>query len=86
MKLRSIPQEYDDIIFNGITPEVEGFILNSDSCIYKDKDTFILSNFVGHHGIDIGDILYVTDSPLKMVHIAHVGDGAIFDKYFEVIE
>lgn len=86
MKLRTKPQEYDAIIFNGITPEVEKFILNSDAKIYKVGDAFILSNFVGNHGIDIGDILYLSDKPLNMIHVAHNGKYDLFDRYFEVVE
>ena len=84
MKLRTIPQEYDAIIFNGITPEVEKFILNSDARIYKDGDTFILSNFVGNYGISIGDYLYKMEAPLTMISVIHKDSTA--SKYFEVIE
>jgi hypothetical protein len=83
MKIRTIPQEYEAIQFNGLTKEVEEFLLNSHSSIYKQGDDFILSSIIGNQGISIGDYLYKHDSPLTTVSIAHKGN--IFDKYFEVI-
>lgn len=84
MKLRTIPQEYDAIQFNGLTKDIEDFISNSDAKIYKQGDDFILSNFIGNHGLDIGDYLYRHDSPLTMISIAR--NDHLFNKYFEVVE
>lgn len=86
MKIRTIPQEYEAIIFNGITKEVEDFIYNSDAKIHKQGDDFVLSNFTGNHGIHLGDILYVTERPLNMIQVAHRDNFGIFNTYFEVIE
>ena len=84
MKIKTIPQEYEAIVFNGITQEVEDFLLNTHSRIYKQGDNFILSDIIGNHGLGIGDYLYKTDSPLNVVHVAH--NDKIFSKYFEVID
>lgn len=84
MKIRIIPQEYEAIKFNGITKQVEEFLLNSDARIYKNGDDYILSNFVGNHGVNIGDYLYKMNSPLTIVSVVHY--DAITSKYFEVIE
>ena len=84
MKIRTIPQEYESIVFNGITQEVKDFLLNTHSNIYMQGDDFILSDVIGNHGLSIGDYLYKTDSPLTMVRVAH--NDKIFSRYFEVIE
>ena len=84
MKLRTIPQEYEAIQFNGITKEIEDFLEKTHTKIYKQGDDFILSNILGNQGLDIGDYLYKHDSPLTMVSIAH--NDTLFKKYFEVIE
>ena len=84
MKIRTIPQEYEAIQFNGITEDVKDFILNSDAVIYKQGDDFILSNFVGNHSISIGDYLYKMEAPLTMISVIHKDSNA--SKYFEVIE
>ena len=83
MKIKTIPQEYEAIIFDGITKQVENFI-GARARIYKQGDDFILYDFIGNHGLDIGDYLYKTDSPLTMIRIAH--NDKIFSKYFEVID
>ncbi len=83
MKIKTIPQEYEAIIFDGITKQVENFI-GDRARIYKQGDDFILSDIIGNHGLDIGDYLYKTDSPLTMIRIAH--NDKIFSKYFEVID
>ncbi|KMV09464.1 hypothetical protein AB988_4294 [Acinetobacter baumannii] len=46
-------------------------------------EDFVLSGFVGNRGIDIGDYLYKTDSPLTLINVAH--NGPTFSKYFEVL-
>lgn len=84
MKIRTIPQEYDAIVFNGITQEVEDFLLNTDAKIYNRDDGFILSNFVGNHGVNIGDYLYKMESPLSIVSVIHKDKNT--EKYFEVVE
>lgn len=84
MKLRTIPQEYEAIQFNGITKEVEDFILNSDAVIRKQGDDFILSNFVGNHGVSIGDYLYKMESSIKLISVIHKDKNT--SKYFEVVE
>lgn len=83
MKIRTVPQEYDAIIFNGINQEIDNFI-DGRAKIHKHGDDFILSDPLGNHGLDIGDYLYKTDSPLTMIRIAH--NDKIFNRYFEVIE
>ena len=84
MKIRTIPQEYDAIIFNGITKELEIFLLNSDASIYRSGDDYILSNFAGNHGVNIGDYLYKMNTPLPMISVIHKDENT--EKYFEVIE
>lgn len=84
MKLRTIPQEYEAIQFNGITQDVLDFIDGSDAKIHKSGDEFILSNFIGNHGLNIGDYIYKSESPLIMISIVH--NDSILNKYFEVIE
>ena len=84
MKIKTIQQEYEAIQFNGITQDVLDFIDGSDAKIYKDDDAFILSNFVGNHGLSIGDYLYKMESPLTIVSVIH--NDSIAKKYFEVIE
>lgn len=84
MKLRTIPQEYEAIVFNGITKEVEDFLLNTDAKIHKKGDDFILSNFVGNHGLNFGDYLYKMESPLTMVSVIHKDKHT--SKYFEVVK
>ncbi len=64
MKLRTIPQEYESIQFEGITEELEYFLKGTDSKVYMQGECFVLSGVIGNHGIDIGDYLYKTDSPL----------------------
>jgi len=83
MKIKTIPQEYEAIIFDGITQQVEDFI-GDRAKIYKQDEDFILSDFIGNHCLNIGDYLYKTDSPLTMIRIAH--NDKIFSKYFEVID
>ena len=84
MKIRTIPQEYEAIQFNGITKEIEDFLEKTHTQIHKKGDDFILSNILGNQGLDIGDYLYKHGSPLTMVSIVHM--DSLFDKYFEVIE
>ena len=84
MRLRTIPQEYEAIQFNGITKEIEDFLEKTHTKIHKQGDDFVLSNILGNQGLDIGDYLYKHDSPLTMVSIAH--NDTLFKKYFEVIE
>ncbi|HAV5624379.1 TPA: hypothetical protein JI124_04895 [Acinetobacter baumannii] len=83
MKLRTIPQEYESIQFEGITEELEAFLNGTESKVYLQGEDFVLSGFVGNQGIDIGDYLYKTDSPLTLVHVAH--NDKSFGKYFEVL-
>lgn len=83
MKLRTIPQEYEVVQFKGITEELETFLKGTDSKVYVQGEDFVLSGFVGNQGIDIGDYLYKTDSPLTLVHVAH--NDKSFNKYFEVL-
>ena len=84
MRLRTIPQEYEAIQFNGITKEIEDFLEKTHTEIHKQGDDFVLSNILGNQGLDIGDYLYKHDSPLTMVSIAH--NDALFKKYFEVVK
>ncbi|KRI04226.1 hypothetical protein [Acinetobacter baumannii] len=84
MKLRTIPQEYESIQFEGITEELEAFLNGTESKVYLQGEDFVLSGFVGNQGIDIGDYLYKTDSPLTLVHVAH--NDKSFGKYFEVLQ
>lgn len=84
MKIRTIPQEYEAIQFQGTTKEIEDFLYKTHTQIYKQGDDFILSNILGNQGLNIGDYLYKHDSPLTMVSIAH--NDTLFNKYFEVIE
>jgi len=83
VKLRTIPQEYESIQFEGITEELEYFLKGTDSKVYMQGECFVLSGVIGNHGIDIGDYLYKTDSPLTLVHVAH--NDKSFSKYFEVL-
>lgn len=83
MKIKTIPQEYEAIQFNGLTQDVIDFILNTDAKIYKSSEDFVLSNVIGNHGLNIGDYLYKYDSSLTMIGIAH--NDTIFSKYFEVV-
>ncbi|NIE95163.1 hypothetical protein F3J02_01470 [Acinetobacter sp. Tr-809] len=83
MKLRTIPQEYEAMQFNGITEELNDFLKGTDSKVYMQGEDFVLSGFVGNQGIDLGDYLYKTDSPLTLVHVAH--NDKLFNKYFEVL-
>lgn len=83
MKIKTIPQEYEAIIFDGITQQVKDFI-GDRAKIHKHGEDFVLYDFIGNHGLDIGDYLYKTDSPLTMIRIAH--NDKIFSKYFEVID
>ncbi|EOQ73498.1 hypothetical protein [Acinetobacter lactucae] len=83
MKLRTIPHEYEAILFRGITEELNDFLKGTGSIVYKQGEDFVLSGFVGNQGIDIGDYLYKTDSPLTLVHVAH--NDKSFSKYFEVL-
>ena len=84
MKLRSIPQEYEAIKFNGITSEVEDFLSKSNDKIYKNDDYFILSNIIGNYRVNIGDYLYKTNSKLNIINVIHA--DSVSSKYFEVIE
>lgn len=84
MKIKTIPQEYEAIQFNGLTQDIEDFIANTDAKIYKSGEDFVLSNVIGNHGLNIGDYLYKHDSPLTMIGIAHNDNS--FKKYFEVIK
>jgi|GEM_PF-2126268 len=83
MKLRTIPQEYESIQFKGITEELDAFLNGTDSKVYIQGDYFVLSGFAGNQGIQIGDYLYKSDSPLTLVHVAH--NDKSFSKYFEVL-
>jgi hypothetical protein len=84
MKLRTIPKEYEAIQFNGINSDVEAFLIGSDSTIYKSGNDFVLSNFIGNQGVNIGDYLYKIDSPLTMIAVVH--NNHLFNDYFEVVE
>ncbi|MEC6393378.1 hypothetical protein VXS72_15775 [Acinetobacter pittii] len=83
MRLRTIPQEYEAIQFKGITEELNDFLKGTDSKVYMQGEDFVLSGFVGNRGIDIGDYLYKTDSPLTLINVAH--NDPTFSKYFEVL-
>ncbi|VXA55338.1 conserved hypothetical protein [Acinetobacter proteolyticus] len=83
MKLRTIPQEYESILFEGITEELDAFLKGTDSKVYVQGDCFVLSGFIGNQGVDIGDYLYKSDSPLTLVHVAHKDKS--FSNYFEVL-
>ena len=84
MKIKTIHQEYEAIVFNGINQEAEDFLLNTDARLYKQGDDFILSNFVGNHGLKVGDYLYKMESPLTIVSVIHKDSNT--GKYFEVID
>lgn len=86
MKIRSKPQEYEAMEFNGLTEDVLDFIKGSDANIYIEGDYFILSNFAGNQSVNIGDVLYSSGGSLRMIHVAHRGKFDLFDKYFEVVE
>lgn len=83
MKLRTIPHEYEAMQFKGITQELNDFLNGTDSKVYMQGEDFVLSGVIGNQGIDIGDYLYKTDSPLTLVHVAH--KDKLFSKYFEVL-
>lgn len=83
MKLRTIPHEYEAMKFNGITEELNDFLKGTDSKVYMQGEDFVLSGFVGNQGIDLGDYLYKTDSPLTIVNVAHKDKS--FSKYFEAL-
>lgn len=84
MKIRTIPQEYEAIQFNGLTKEIEDFINNSHAKIYKQGDCFVMSNAIGNHGLNVGDYLYRHSHVLTSICIAR--NDSLFAKYFEVIE
>lgn len=84
MKIRTIPQEYEAIQFNGITKDVKDFLSSASTRVRKQDDYFVLSNFVGNHRLEIGDYLYKIDSPITMVSVIHNDSNT--SKYFEVIE
>lgn len=84
MKLISIPQEYEAIRFNGITEEVNEFLLESNDKVYKNDGYFILSNAIGNHRVNIGDYLYKMNSQLKTIGVIHA--DSITSKYFKVVE
>lgn len=84
MKLRTIPREYEAMQFKGITEELNDFLNGTGSKVYMQGEAFVLSGVIGNQGIDIGDYLYKTDSPLPLVHVAHKDKS--FSKYFEVLQ
>ncbi|MEE9884669.1 hypothetical protein IV507_02020 [Acinetobacter nosocomialis] len=83
MKLRTIPHEYEAMQFKGITEELSDFLNGTGSKVYMQGEAFVLSGVIGNQGIDIGDYLYKTDSPLTLVHVAHKDKS--FSKYFEAL-
>lgn len=84
MKIRSIPKEYEAIVFNGINDNVREFISNRNCNIYKDGDKFVLSNFFGNEVLYIGDYLFKYETKVPVIGILH--NDSLFDGRFEVIE
>ena len=84
MKVRTIPQEYEAIVFNGITSDVKEFIAESHCGIHEQENGFVLSSIIGNQGLSVGDILYKVE--LSMLSIGVIKKDSDFSKYFEVVE
>lgn len=84
MKIKTIPQEYEAMQFNGETKEFLDFISSGRATLHKNGDDYYLSCFLGNRGIDIGDYVFKHSQPLTMIGIAHNDNG--FNKRFEVVE
>lgn len=87
MKVRTIPQEYEAIVFNGVTSDVKEFIAESHCGIHEQENGFVLSSIIGNQGLSVGDILYKVElSMLSMLSISVIKKDSDFSKYFEVVE
>lgn len=84
MKVRTIPQEYDAIVFNGVTPEVKEFIAKSYCGIHEQGEHFVLSSIVGNQHLEVGDLLYRTNLSIESIGV--IKKDSDYSGYFEVIE
>ena len=84
MKVRTIAQEYDAIVFNGLTSDVKEFIDKSYCGIHEQDGGFILSSIVGNQDLEVGDLLY--KMKLSIPSIGIIKKDLDYSGYFEVIE
>jgi len=87
MKLKSIPQTYEAIVFHDdieTCKNVQDFVEGTWAQLICNSDSKILSSIVGNNILSNGDIIYKDDN---MCYLFKKSNGShLFNKYFEVID